>query len=226
MNWRIRSTAVMVLAVGGAFGGCCHIIQPPPKPIGGLPAPLLYVSDGQINAVVPYTTPSDGSLATIQVISNGTPSNTAQSYTGLTSPGVFTVPSGGLGYGAILHADFSLVSASSPAKMGETVQLFLTGLGAVGPAVTAGTAAPSTQPFATVINPVDIFIDDFNNNSTQATVAYQGLAPGLGGLYQVNFTVPTGLVLNPTGVTQFIVEVSMLEQADGDNFQALIPISH
>ena len=40
MNWRIGSTAVMVLAVGGAFGGCCHIIQPPPKPIGGLPAPI------------------------------------------------------------------------------------------------------------------------------------------------------------------------------------------
>jgi uncharacterized protein (TIGR03437 family) len=118
------------------------------------------------------------------------------------------------------------VSASSPAKMGETVQLFLTGLGAVSPAVNAGTAAPSAQPFATVLSPVDIFVDDSNGNSTQATVAYQGLAPGLGGLYQVNFTVPNGLVLNATGVTQFTLEVSTLEQADGDNFQALIPISH
>lgn len=194
--------------------------------INGVAAPVYAVSPGQVNAVVPYTTPADGSLASIQVVSNGTPSNTVQSYTGLTSPGVFTVPSGGLGYGAILHADFSLVSASSPAKMGETVQLFLTGLGAVSPAVNAGTAAPSTQPLATVVTPVDIFIDDSNGNSSQATVAYQGLAPGLGGLYQVNFTVPTGLVLNGTGVTQFVVEVSTLEQADGDNFQAMIPISH
>ena len=184
------------------------------------------MSPTQISAVVPYSTPSDGSLATIQVISNGTPSNTVQSYTGLTSPGVFTVPAGGLGYGAILHADYSLVSASSPAKQGETVQLFLTGLGAVRPAVTAGTAAPSAQPFATVVVPVDIFIDDSNGNFSQATVAYQGLAPGLAGLYQVNFTVPTGLTLNATGITQFTVEVSTLEQADGDNFQALIPISH
>jgi uncharacterized protein (TIGR03437 family) len=194
--------------------------------INGTAAPVYFVSPTQISAVVPYTTPSDGSLASIQVISNGSPSNTVQSYTGLTSPGVFTVPAGGLGYGAILHADYSLVSATSPAKMGETVQLFLTGLGAVRPAVTAGTAAPSAQPFATVVVPVDVFIDDNNGNSTQASVAYQGLAPGLAGLYQVNFTVPTGLTLNATGVTQFTVEISTLEQADGDNFQALIPISH
>ena len=74
--------------------------------------------------------------------------------------------------------------------------------------------------------PVDVFIDDNSGNFTQATVAYQGLAPGLAGLYQVNFTVPNGLTLNATGVTQFTVEISTLEQADGDNFQALIPISH
>jgi len=194
--------------------------------INGAAAPVYFVSPTQISAVVPYTTPSDGSLATIQVISNGTPSNKVQAYTGLTSPGVFTVPPGGLGYGAILHADYSLVSASSPAKMGETVQLFLTGLGAVSPAVTAGTAAPSAQPFATVVVPVDVFIDDANGNFAQASVGYQGLAPGLAGLYQVNFTVPNGLTLNATGVTQFTVEISTLEQADADNFQALIPISH
>jgi uncharacterized protein (TIGR03437 family) len=136
---------------------------------------------------------------------------------------VFTVPSGGVGEAAVLHADFSLVSNSSPAKMGETVQLFLTGLGAVSPAVAAGSAAPSST---TVVNPVDIYIDDASGNFSQAKVLYQGLAPGLGGLYQVNFTVPTGLTLNATGVTQFNLEVYMLEQADGDTLQALIPISH
>ncbi len=193
--------------------------------INGTPAPLYLVSPTQINAVVPYSAPNDGSLANVQVISNGTPSNTAQTYTGLTSPGVFTVPSGGVGEAAVLHADFSLVSNTSPAKMGETVQLFLTGLGAVSPAVAAGTAAPSS-PTATVVNPVDIYIDDSSGNFSQAKVLYQGLAPGLGGLYQVNFTVPTGLTLNATGVTQFNLEVYMLEQADGDTLQALIPISH
>jgi uncharacterized protein (TIGR03437 family) len=195
--------------------------------INGIAAPIYLVSPGQINAIVPYTAPNDGTLVTVQVISNGTPSNIAQEYTGLTSPGVFTVPSGGLGNGAILHANYTLVSSTSPAKVGEVVQLFLTGLGAVSPTVTAGTAAPSSQPFATVVNPVQIYIDDSSGNATQATaIAYQGLAPGLAGLYQVNFTVPSGLTLNATGTTLFTVEVSTLEQADGDNFQATIPISH
>ncbi len=200
--------------------------------INGAQAPLYYVSQNQLSAVVPYSTPSTGALATVQVISNGASSNITQSYTGLTSPGVFTVPAGGVGNAAILHADFSLVSDASPAKPGETVQLFLTGLGGTNPGVTAGTAAPAAPPFPTLTYPVDIFIDDFNNdNFPQATVTFSGLAPGLGGLYQVNFTLPpaggsSGMILNPTGVTHFYLEVSMLEQADGDNIQALIPVSH
>lgn len=201
--------------------------------INGSAAPVYYVSQNQISAVVPYSTPSNGSLVTVQVIGNGGgSSNTVQCYTGLTSPGVFTVPTGGVGNAAILHADFTLVSDSSPAKPGETVQLFLTGLGATSPSVTAGTAAPSAAPFPTLVYPVDIFIDDFDNqNFPQATVTFSGLAPGLGGLYQVNFTLPpaggsSGMILNPTGVTHFYLEVSMLEQADGDNIQAFIPVSH
>ncbi len=191
--------------------------------INGAPAPIYLVSPTQLNAVVPYTAPSDGSTLSVQVISNGTPSNTVQSYTGLTSPGIFTVPSGGIGNSAVLHADYSLVSNSSPAKANETVQLFLTGLGAVSPAVTAGTAAPSG---VTAVYPVQVYLWDANGNPNQASVAYQGLAPGLAGLYQVNFTVPTGMALNATGVTSCSLEIDMLQQADGDNIQALIPISH
>jgi uncharacterized protein (TIGR03437 family) len=190
-----------------------------------LQMPLYVVSPTQINAVVPYTAPNDGSIATIQVISNGTPSNSVQSYTGLTSPGIFTVPPGGVGNGAILHANFSLVNNASPAKAGETVQLFLTGLGAVSGNVNAGAAAPGAAPFATVLNTVDVFLSDPNGNSSQAKVTFQGLAPGLAGLYQVNFTIPTTVALSGTGVNLFTVEISMLEQADGDNFQATMPIS-
>lgn len=191
--------------------------------INGTAAPIYVVSPTQINAVVPYSIAGDGSLASIQVIANGTPSNTVQSYTGLTSAGVFTVPAGGVGSGAILHADYSLVSSTSPAKANETVQLFLTGLGAVTPSVTAGTAAPATT---TLSAPVEIWLYDANGAPSQATVTYQGLAPGLGGLYQVNFTVPSGMTLNSSGATSCAIEIDMLDQADSDNIQAVIPVSH
>lgn len=189
--------------------------------VNGSAIPIQYVSANQISAVIPYTAPSDGSLVNIQVVSNGAQSNTVQEYTGLTSPGVFTVPSGGLGDGAILHADNSLINTSNPAKAGETVQMFVAGLGAVTDStIAAGSAAPSMSQ---VSNQVFIFIDDVNGNYTQAKVTYAGLAPGFGGLYQVNFTIPTGLSLNATGATEMFVEVST---TDADTIQATIPISH
>jgi uncharacterized protein (TIGR03437 family) len=106
----------------------------------------------------------------------------------VTEPGIFTNnPVGGLGYAAALHPDFSLVSPSSPAKIGETVAIYLTGLGDVSPTVTDGSPGPATS-FSSTVNPVAVSIDGM-----PANVTYSGLAPGLAGLYQINVTVPTGV---------------------------------
>jgi uncharacterized protein (TIGR03437 family) len=181
--------------------------------INGTPAPVYSVTPTQINAVVPYSLdPTATFLATVQVTNNGTLSNTVTDYLGFSSPGVFTVPPGGLGPGAILHSDFTLVSTASPAKVGETVQIYLTGLGAVSPAVNAGAPAPSS-PLSKTVNTTFVYIDGL-----QATVGYSGLAPGLGGLYQLNVTIPTGV----TAGSLVTLEV---DGADALNIQATIPIS-
>jgi uncharacterized protein (TIGR03437 family) len=178
--------------------------------VNGTAAPIYYVSPTQISIIVPYSSPTDGSLVAVQVNNNGTTSNFAQLYSGYTSPGVFTVPAGGIGNGAILHANYALVSDSSPAAIGETVQIYLTGLGTVTPPVTAGSAAP-TSTLSVVDNSVAVYID-----GVQATVGYQGLAPGLAGLYQLNVTIPTGVSSGPV-----TLEISTV---DADNIQATIPI--
>lgn len=175
--------------------------------LNGSPAPIYFVSPTQISAVVPYNITSTNAVVTVQVTSGSTNSNPVFTYLGLTSPGVFTVPPGGLGDGAILHPDFSLVSSSSPAKSGEAIAIFLTGLGAVNQNVTAGSPAPNTT---SLVNPIDVAI-----NGVAAKVLFAGLAPGLGGLYQVNVTVPAGVHGDVT------LEIST---ADGDNIQATIPI--
>ena len=174
--------------------------------------PLYYVSSTAIAAIVPYGVPSDGSFLTFQVNNNGSMSNTVLSFSGITQPGVFTLPPGGVGSGAILHSDFSVVSSASPAKVGETVQIFLTGLGPVNPAVAAGAAGP-TNPLSTVTNNVDVGVDGI-----AAKVSYQGLAPQLAGLYQLNVTIPTGV----TAGTDVTLEIST---TDADNIQATIPIA-
>ncbi len=153
--------------------------------ISGLPAPLYYVSPSQISAIVPYAV--TGPIAQVQVINNGTASNTVSMFVNKTSPGVFTQNANGLGAGAVTHLDGSLVTPSHPAAIGETVSLYLTGLGAVNPLVPDGAAGP-VSPLSQVTNSITVDI-----NGVAATVGYAGLAPQLAGLYQINFTVPAGV---------------------------------
>lgn len=156
--------------------------------INNRPAPIYYVSPTQVSVIVPYQT--ELTFANIQ-LTNGTASNKVQVFVNNTMPGVFSVPPGGVGAAAVLHADYSLVSASNPAKVGETLQVFLTGLGTVTPPISDGAAGPT--------NPLS-YADVFNNNNLlvwidgiQGTVTYGGLAPGLSGLYQINVTIPSGV---------------------------------
>ncbi len=180
-------------------------------------APLYRVSPTQISLVVPYSTPGDGSFLNFRVTNNGTASNVATVYSGPTSPGIFTFSQNGLGNGAILHADFSFVNGASPAKVGETVQIFLTGLGAVTPPVTAGAAGP-VNPLSTTIVP-DVYVD-----GTFAKTVFSGLAPTLGGLYQLNVTIPTGI----TAGANVTIEIDTFDSQDNllsVNAQATIPIA-
>ena len=171
----------------------------------GLPAPIQFVSPGQISVIVPYA--SGSSIARIQVINNNTASNTVTEFVNLTAPGVFTVPPGGAGYGAALHADYSLVTAKSPAQPGETVSVYLTGLGTTDPLVGDGAAGVFSQ----TTNTIGVYV-----GGVQANVAYAGLAPQLAGLYQGNFTVPSGLTAGDNGLE--------IVGPDSDAAEALIPV--
>ena len=180
--------------------------------INGTPAPVYVVTPTQISALVPYTLdPTATSIAQVQVSNNGTLSNTVTEYLGVTSPGVFTSAQNGLGNGAILHANFSLVNSASPCVAGETILIYLTGLGAVTPAVTTGAPASSTTLSKTV-NTTYVAIDGL-----PANVTFSGLAPGFAGLYQLNVTIPTG-VTTGKNVT---LEVDGL---DAVTLQATIPM--
>ena len=109
--------------------------------INNLPAPIYYVSSTQIAAIVPYET--NTSIAQIQVVYNQTSSNVVTELVNATTPGVFTNPAGGIGYAAAEHADGSLVTTASPAQIGETIAVFVTGLGDVFPSIMDGAAGVS-----------------------------------------------------------------------------------
>jgi uncharacterized protein (TIGR03437 family) len=150
--------------------------------INGTYAPLYYATPEQIVAIVPYGT--SGSIAQIQVINNGTASNTVTTFIGETAPGVFTQNQNGIGYGAIQHSDYSLVTPSNPARPNDTLFVYLSGLGAVTPSLSDGAAAPSGSLTDTT-NTITAAI-----NGEAATVQFAGLVPGAVGLYQINVVVP------------------------------------
>jgi uncharacterized protein (TIGR03437 family) len=153
--------------------------------INGVAAPIYYVAPTQVSVVVPYGI--NTAIVQVQVTTDGNPSNTVTAFTNLTSAGVFSVPPGGLGGGAVLHQDGTLVSSANPAQSGETVSVFLTGLGAVSPGISDGEAGPVSTLSKTTAT-IAAYI-----GGTAGTVTYAGLAPQLAGLYQVNVTLPSGL---------------------------------
>ena len=99
----------------------------------------------------------------------------------LSRPEIITTQSGP----AIAHSnDFSLVTAARPARPGESLSLFATGLGPTRPGVDPGKPFPA-NPLAVVNSPVEVTVNGKPAEVT-AAVGYPGAVNG----YQVNFRLP------------------------------------
>lgn len=174
--------------------------------LAGRSLPLIFTSDGQINAVVPYDIPVNASHQLI--VRNGSSISTPESVPIIPArPAVITADGSGRGQGHIYRTDAegkaALAGPSSPAVAGDALVVYCAGLGAVDPPVAAGSAA-SASTLSPTVNPVTVTI-----GGREATVFFAGLTPGASGLYQINLTVPGGLASSDT--TQMIVSVAGAE---------------
>ena len=155
--------------------------------IGGLPAPIYFVSSGQIDCLVPFGV--SGTSVNVAV-TNGVASNTVSVPLAKTSPGAFSLDTTGTGDGALLHLDNTLVNSASPAMKGEVVQLYMTGLGALTTPVADGHGATAAD---SAVTPLAIYVNDVPVPA--AGILYSGLS-SLPGLYQINFQVPKNLTVS------------------------------
>ena len=147
-------------------------------PAGEVALPLLAASPTVVRAVLPFDLAPGTYGLRVEVSSRR--SNEIQILVAAYAPGIFALSDNGHGPGVFIKEDGSLVTAANPADRGSRVTFFASGLGAVSPAMPAG--SPGT---AVTLRTPRVFFDSY-----AAEVSYSGLVPSMPGRYQVTVRVP------------------------------------
>lgn len=167
------------------------------------PAPLLNVipgapgSDDQINAQVPWNIGSGTGVVNIMVTTpNGTSVPVAVNFAP-SMPGIFIAALGGqMNAVAVNFSDNTLawptglVPGSHPAKAGDVLVIYATGLGAVDHQPVEG-GIPGALA-TTITTPKVLF------GGVAGDVLFSGLSPQFVGVNQLNVQVPTGVAAGST----------------------------
>ena len=165
----------------------------------GIPAPLVYAADGQINLLVPYEI-AESQQVNITITTNAGSSQTGPLQVVPVQPSVL----------AVLNSDGSFNSLKNPASEGSLVSMLVSGAGALNPSLPDGTIAASPPP-APVLPVLVTFSYSFGSSplfvptSGAVTVkpAYAGAIPGTAiNLLRVDAMLPLG-----TDVTNVAVQV-------------------
>jgi uncharacterized protein (TIGR03437 family) len=177
--------------------------------VAGNRAPVSYVQPDQINAQMPTLTPIG--KVNVQVIANPGTANelrsdpitiTVQSF----APALFTYNGTSVAalnaVTAAIVANPSLFSSARPAKPGDYVAFYGTGLGFTNPVYQAGEIS-STKVLAALPGTVTVSLNGVA--LPPGNVQYAGLSPGyISGLYQINILIPDSA---PDGDDSLVVSI-------------------
>jgi uncharacterized protein (TIGR03437 family) len=163
--------------------------------VNGVPAPMLFVSPGQINAQVPWTLEAacqeDHTNIDITVeTANGVAHSSAQC--SAAAGAVFRFS--GRRQAVAVNPDGSIAAPqgsiegrlSHPAREGETILVFATGFGPVLPAAVDGHS--SLDALRHLVHPPTVEI-----GGIAAEVSFAGLSPEFVGLVQLNVVIPSSV---------------------------------
>lgn len=154
------------------------------------PMPLLFTSDGQVNAIVPYEL-TINTRHQLLLQRGPTYARPVSVDVAAAQPAVFkpdsTIPQGHI-YKFVDASTQVLAGPENPVEARDAIIIYCSGLGAVAPAVKAGMPTPFEEPLARTVNPVSVMI-----GGMAARVLFSGLAPGFSGLDQVNGVIPEAI---------------------------------
>ncbi len=175
--------------------------------VNGVPAPLFFVSPGQVNIQTPFGV--QGQTATIAVTNGGNTSNSVEVPVAASSPGIFSVQQTGFGPGSITDADFQLINEQNPAAPGEVVSIFLTGAGPLSPAFPDGAPGPTDPLSRTTDAALQVQFD-----GEAGDIQFSGAAPGFVGLYQINVRVPEATFVGPAVAVAILTSNAFSDYVD------------
>jgi uncharacterized protein (TIGR03437 family) len=183
----------------------------------GAKAPLFFIAPGQINAEVPFEV--TGTSAVVQVTTPAGVSNTQNITIAPASPAIFTAAANGVGQGVIVFANTVTIVGPvqpgtdwRPAKAGDTITVYATGLGAVTPPINDGwnscdlsICKPDFSNLTLRNTTVRPKVKIGNVNVPDNMVLFSGFAPAFAGLYQLNITIPDGVT--PGGSVPVVIQM-------------------
>jgi uncharacterized protein (TIGR03437 family) len=175
------------VVINGAVGASLAGVQ---VLFDGVPAPLLYVQDKQINVVAPYSLIGK-TQTSIQVQYAAQTTQPVAIPVSPLSPAVFE--NFKTGEPLVLNQDFSVNTVANAAARGSAIVLFITGAGQTSPPSTDGQV---WQTIGGLQASVSASIQNINISPIVVTapVLYAGPAPTLvSGVQQVNIQIPASL---------------------------------
>ena len=155
----------------------------------GSPAPLLYVSEGQVNFLVPGNQ-LDGDVK-IRVVREGM---TGPEITVTLVDAVPALFQTAAGYAIAAHLDNSLIAPGSPALAGETIVVYACGLGRTLPNPAPG-VIPQSAALIQRLSDLKVYLGA--TAADPASILYAGVTPGSAGLYQIDLILPASLGTDP-----------------------------
>lgn len=150
--------------------------------VDNFPAPLVYVSDSQINFLMPSTQAVGPTK--IRVASQGNTGPEIMVTLVDSAPALFTLTGE---YAIATHVDNSLVSPDSPAHAGEIIVVYATGLGKTIPNPATG-EIPQNAATIMALSALQVSLGGVVVDS--GLIKYAGLTPASAGLYQINLELP------------------------------------
>jgi uncharacterized protein (TIGR03437 family) len=152
-------------------------------------APVLYVSDGQVNFLVPSNQLAGD--VKIRVVREGVTGPEITVTLVDAAPALFQTAAG---YAIAAHVDNSVIAPDSPAQAGETIVVYACGLGRTQPNPAPG-VIPQNAAVIQRLSDLKVYLG--GTAIDRARIQYAGLTPGSAGLYQINLVLPDDLGTDP-----------------------------